>query len=207
MHFILGVDFDNTLVNYDDVFLKTARQMGLIENGAVRHKKNIRDAVRQLPDGETKWQQVQAHVYGKAMDEAVLISGVGRFLKACRSAGLPVYIVSHKTRFAAQDTDRIDLRQAALDWMKQKGFFDFQGFGFSTDQVFFESTRQDKVGRIKQLNCTHFIDDLEETFLEKSFPEQTARILYSSQGEGPRGDMKVLHDWKEIYDHFFSNGR
>ena len=138
MHCILGVDFDNTLVNYNDVLWKTARRLGFINSGFTRHKKDIRDAIRQMPDGEKKWQQVQAHVYGKAMDEAVLIDGVQEFLQACRRAGVPVYIVSHKTKFAAQDADKIDLRQAALDWMTQKGFFDRKGLGFSTDQIYFE---------------------------------------------------------------------
>jgi len=206
MRFIIGVDFDNTLVNYDGVLLKTARQWGLALKEKAG-KKNIRNAIRQLPDGEKKWQQVQAHVYGLGLDEALLIEGVGEFFSRCRSAGVPVYIVSHKTQFAAQDTDKIDLRQAALDWMNTQGFFDpAGGLGFSKSAVFFESTRQDKVGRIKELNCTHFIDDLEETFLEKSFPARCAKILYSSQRSSCPGGMTVVHNWKEIYDHFF-NGK
>ena len=153
--------------------------MGFITPGVTRHKTSIRDAIRQVPDGEGKWQQVQAHVYGRAMDEAVLINGVQEFLQTCRRLGVPVYIVSHKTKFAAQDTDKIDLRRAALDWMTQKDFFELKGLGFSADQGFFESTRRDKVGRVKQLGCTHFIDDLEETFLEESFPRGVNRMLYS----------------------------
>ena len=179
MRYILGVDFDNTLVNYDDVFLRTAQRMGFITPGVTKHKTSIRDAIRQVTDGEGKWQQVQAHVYGRARDEAVLINGVQEFIQTCRRLGVPVYIVSHKTKFAAQDTDKIDLRRAALDWMTQKDFFELKGLGFSADQVFFESTRQDKVGRVKQLGCTHFIDDLEETFLEESFPRGVNRMLYS----------------------------
>ena len=206
MRFILGVDFDNTLVNYDRIFLRTARQWGLISDEKAS-KKNIRNAIRQLPDGEKKWQKVQAHVYGLGMDEALLIDGVGEFLSRCRSAGVPVYIVSHKTQFAGHGADKIDLRQAALDWMTRKGFFDPAGLGFSKPQVFFESTRRDKIGRIKELNCTHFIDDLEEIFLEKSFPAHTAKILYSSQQVACPGDMTVMRDWKEIYDYFFDHGR
>ncbi len=205
MRFILGVDFDNTLVNYDDVFLKTARQWGWVLKEKAG-KKDIRDAIRQLPDGEKKWQQIQAHVYGRAMDEAVLIDGVGEFLSRCRSAGVPVYIVSHKTQFAGHGTDKVDLRQAALDWMNAQGFFDPAGLGFSNTEVFFEPTRRDKVRRIKELNCTHFIDDLEETFLEKSFPAHTAKVLYSSQRVVCPEDMTVIRNWKEIYDYFF-NGK
>lgn len=206
MRCILGVDFDNTLVNYDDILWKTARRMGFIDGSVRRYKKSIRDAIRPLPDGEKKWQEVQAQVYGRAMNEAVLIDGVQEFVGMCRRGRVPVYIVSHKTEFAFQDTGKINLRQAALDWMTQKDFFEPKGFGFSADQVFFESTRQEKLGRIRQLGCTHFIDDLEETFLENSFPSQTAKILYSAQLEMPSDeDITVMRNWKQIYDYFFNH--
>jgi len=203
--FILGVDFDNTLVNYDDVLWKTAQRMGFITGSLTWHKKGIRDAIRPLPDGEKKWQQVQAHVYGKAMAEAMLIDGVAKFLHACRRANVPVYIVSHKTQFAAQDTDKIDLRRTALDWMTQKGFFESKGLGFSKDQVFFESTRPKKIERIKQLGCTHFIDDLEETFREESFPRGVNKILYSPHKENflLRG-VKIMKTWAQIEQYFMS---
>lgn len=201
MRCILGVDFDNTLVNYDDVLWKTARRMGFVTGGVIQHKKDIRDAIRSLPDGEKKWQQVQAHVYGRAMDEAMLIDGVQEFLQTCRRLGVPVYIVSHKTKFAAQDTDKIDLRRTALDWMTQKGFFEPKGLGFSADQIFLESTRRDKVGRIKQLGCTHFIDDLEETFWEESFPQSVTKILYSPySADSAVPGVKVFRAWKDIQD-------
>ena len=202
MRCILGVDFDNTLVNYDDVFWKTAQRFGLASNGMIRQKKNIRDAIRHLPDGEKKWQELQAHVYGKAMDEAVLIDGVEEFLKMCRFLNVAVFIVSHKTKFAAQDTDKIDLRQGAMAWMKQKNFFDSDGLGFSVGEVFFESTRQEKIGRIKKLACTHFIDDLEETFLEESFPQGVNRMLYSpNAGHSLMNGVKIFESWMEIKEY------
>ena len=203
MRCILGVDFDNTLVNYDDVLWKTAQLLGFISGNVARHKKSIRDAIRPSPDGEKKWQQVQAYVYGRAMDEAVLIDGVREFFQACRRSGVPAYIVSHKTEFAAQDTDKIDLRQRALEWMTQKGFFEPNGLGFSADQIFFESTRKDKVGRIKQLGCTHFIDDLEETFGEESFPRDVNKLLYSPYTkDSPVPDVKIFTTWAAIQQYF-----
>jgi hypothetical protein len=118
---------------------------------------------------------------------------------------VPVYIVSHKTKFAAQDTDKIDLRRAALDWMTQKDFFKLKGLGFSADQVFFESTRQDKVGRVKQLGCTHFIDDLEETFLEESFPRGVNRMLYSPHAKNSLvPDAKIFRTWAAIQQYFMN---
>ena len=57
---------------------------------------------------------------------------------------------------------RVNLRQAALGWMTAQGFFGTSGFAVPAENVFFESTRAEKLARIAALGCTHFIDDLEE---------------------------------------------
>ncbi len=199
MHWVIGVDFDNTLVSYDRVFWKIAKRLKFIDKDIFCDKKNIRDAIRSLPGGERKWQEVQAYVYGKAMDEAILIDGVQKFFQMCQRLGARAYIISHKTKFAAQDTEKINLRQVALDWMAQKGFFDSKGLGFSADQVFFESTRQKKIQRIKKLGCTHFIDDLEEIFYEKSFPQGVKKILYCPQSKNSfASEVKAFKTWASI---------
>lgn len=206
VNYNIGVDFDNTIVSYADIMHKTAVQWGLIEPGLEKDKKEIRDRIRELPDGETTWQKIQAYVYGKAMDDAVLVEGVREFFHACKNADILVSIISHKTEYAAMDEDNINLRQAALRWMKNNRFFESDGLGLSRGYIYFESTRQGKIDRIKQVGCTHFIDDLQETFSEKTFPVGTIKILYSLESDVSYGqDVTVMHDWTEIYEHFFTN--
>jgi hypothetical protein len=77
--------------------------------------------------------------------------------------------VSHKTQFANYDTTETDLRKGALKWLDRAGSSYGTDRSFRRD-VYFESTRVDKINRIRSLGCTHFIDDLEETFREPSFP-------------------------------------
>jgi len=62
--YIIGVDFDNTLVSYGDNVHREAVQRGLIPPVVGKSKKEIRDRIRQLPDGEIEWQRLQATVYG-----------------------------------------------------------------------------------------------------------------------------------------------
>lgn len=200
---ILGIDFDNTIVNYDNVLYERALQSGLIPSGVERDKKNIRDKIRGLPDGEIKWQKLQAFIYGKGMKGSLLSEGIKPFFDACRDAAIRVSIISHKTQFASLDDERVDLRETAVDWMKRNRFFEKNGLGLSLERVYFESTRQGKIERIKQLGCTHFIDDLEETFLEDSFPANVERILYAKENSGLK-DVKALASWKDIYDYFFT---
>ncbi len=202
MNIILGIDFDNTLVNYDNVFYQTALQSGLITPDIDKNKKNIRDKIRALPDGEIKWQKLQAFVYGKGMKDSVLFEGVKSFFDACRKSAIQISIISHKTEFAPLDEERLNLRDVAINWMKGNRFFDNDGLGLPLDRIYFESTRQGKIDRIKQIGCTHFIDDLEETFLEDSFPTNVERILYAKGHSQLRG-VKAFITWKEIYDYFF----
>ena len=204
MDYIVGVDFDNTLVSYDDIIHKVAVQQGLITSGMKKSKKDIRDRIRQLPDGEMKWQRLQAIVYGSRMEEARLIDGVQTFFEFCKLYKVRVYIISHKTEFAKFDETRTNLRAATLTWMRINSFFEADGFGLSQENVYFESTRREKIERIKHLRCTHFIDDLEETFLENSFPTNVEKILYAPHMQhSSLPGVRVFTTWEEISDYFF----
>ncbi len=202
----IGVDFDNTIVSYNDLIYSAARRRGLISSDVMKNKKEIRDAIRKLPDGEIEWQKIQAFVYGKGMENAVLMDGVAEFFDLCKGLSVPAFIISHKTQFASMDVERVDLRETALEWMKMNKFFSKDGFGLDLDNVHFKSTRQEKIDCIQALGCTHFIDDLEETFLENFFPAHVERILFSPQGADINArNVKVCRAWGQINDYLFGN--
>jgi hypothetical protein len=72
-------------------------------------------------------------------------------------------------------------------------------------QVYFESTRMDKIERIKKLKCTHFVDDLEEVFIEESFPSGVKKILYAPGADhSDINGIIIAENWKRIYEHCFS---
>lgn len=177
----IGIDFDNTIVEYDKVFLAAARERQLVGERFVGDKRAIRDAVRLLPDGELKWQRLQGYVYGNGISNAVMFDGLDRFLRRCHSEGHTVMIVSHKTEYGHFDANQIKLRQAAHSWMTAHGFFQEDGFGILSNHIFFGSTRDEKLKRIADLACTHFIDDLEEVLSDPSFPSTVARILFAER--------------------------
>jgi len=70
--------------------------------------------------------------------------------------------VSHKTEYGHFDPARVNLRDAALSWMRQQGFFRQDGFGLPIENVRFAATRSEKIEQIARLGFTHFIDDLPE---------------------------------------------
>ena len=204
MDYVIGVDFDNTIAGHDGLIYEVAKERGLIGSLTPRDKRAIRDAIRRLPEGEIQWQRVQGSVYGQRMLESVLTDGVERFFRVCTGRGVPVFIVSHKTVFSSYDATRTNLREAALAWLKDREFFSVNGMGLTSDQVFFESTRREKIERIKQLGCTHFVDDLEETFLDESFPEHVVKILYDPHRDcRPLLGVTALSSWHEIVETLF----
>lgn len=195
----IGVDFDNTIVSYDELIYRVAVEQGLIGTEEVLGKKEIRDRIRQRENGEIEWQQVQGIVYGPRMGEARLIEGVQEFFVRCRQRQVYRFIVSHKTEYARFDPTRTPLREAAFEWMAQKGFFADDGLGLCRSEVFFESTREEKVARIRQLGCTHFIDDLEEVFREEGFPLEVKKILFAPRGNGVLPEeVRLASSWQEI---------
>jgi hypothetical protein len=198
----IGLDFDNTIITYDDVFLSTARERGLVGADFTGRKQAIRDAIRMLPDGELSWQKLQGQVYGKGLAQAYMFEGVDAFLRHCRLNKVPVVIVSHKTEFGHHDPDRVNLRDAARDWMTAHGFFHANRFGIAPDAVYFEATRQDKLARIRQLGCTHFIDDLEEVLSDPAFPPGVERILFT-EGRPASAPYIVCPTWRHIEEQVF----
>jgi hypothetical protein len=195
----IGVDFDNTIAGYDHVFAVAAVQLGLLPAGFSGGKREVRDAIRLLPEGETAWMELQGQIYGRWMPEARMIAGVADFLKTCRRKGIEVVIVSHKTEFGHFDPSRVNLREAARAWMASNGFFSSDGFALSPAAVHFHATRAEKVSAIATLGCAAFVDDLEEVFLEPGFPDGTDRYLFHpAPGPLPHGPFKAFRAWSEI---------
>ena len=111
----IGVDFDNTLVSYDDIFHRVALEQGAIPASTPRSKLAVRDFLRR-EGREEVWTEMQGTVYGARMDEVQAYPGALEFLKWARSSGIDVCIISHKTRHPFIGP-RHDLHAAAQRWV------------------------------------------------------------------------------------------
>ena len=121
----IGIDFDNTIVKYDNLFKEVAFTAGFInKNWNGNGKTALRNHLRSQPDGETAWMKLQGLVYGKYMHGAEMMPGVANFLMSCNVRNHRVFIVSHKTEYGHFDPGKISLRDEALKWMETNRFFD-----------------------------------------------------------------------------------
>ena len=198
MPITIGLDLDNTLISYDEVLRELAAPLVPESVGPESTKRTIRDSLRRLQNGEDKWQDLQARIYGPDIGRARLIPGVMDFLETCRRKSWRVCIVSHKTEFASRDTTGTHLHRAAMSWLQDQGFFAPTRGGLEKDQVYFETTRAAKISRIKMLGCRVFVDDLAELFAEKDFPEDVVKILYNPEDQSSDPDVIALPTWQTI---------
>jgi hypothetical protein len=194
----VGLDLDNTLAGYDRLFALAAAECGYLSAAAASCKQAVRAAVRALPDGERKWRKLQARVYGPRMIEAEVAPGAPAAVRRLQAAGAEIAIVSHKSRFAAEDAGGADLREAALAWLSARGFF--SALGLSREAVFFENGRPEKLARIGALGCTHFVDDLEEVLGDPAFPDGVEKLLYAPCGACAAGPWRRCATWTEVGD-------
>jgi hypothetical protein len=192
---VIGLDFDNTLVDYADAFRAEAARLGL---GSASTKTEIRDRLRLRDGGEIVWQKLQARVYGPGIEHAQMMHGARAFIDECIRRKIPLAIVSHKTCYAEQDPGGVDLRQAAREWLGR------QNIAIAQENVFFEETREAKLSRIDRLSCRYFVDDLSEVLLDPLFPSKTQRLWLTAPMETPPSPIDVAGDWFRIARFIFA---
>lgn len=194
----IGIDFDNTIANYDGIFHAVAVEGGLIPADLDTSKNAVRDYLIEL-GREDAFTQLQGYVYGARMDLVAPYPDVADFVAAAVTAEHEVYIVSHKTRIPVLGPS-YDMHAAARDFLAANGFF---GTGMlEPKQVFFESTKEEKVARIASLAIEAFVDDLPDILRMPGFPPSTRAILFDpadAQAHGTAG-LERYRDWRSIRD-------
>ncbi len=188
----IGVDFDNTIVSYDDVFHTVAVEWELIPESFEASKEAIRDRLR-ATGREDNWTRLQGHVYGPGMRLAKPFAGVAEFFGRCRADAIEAVIISHRTRRPYLGPPH-DLHAFAQTWLGEHGI---------AVDAHFELTKQGKLARIESARCTHFIDDLPEFLTEPAFPDSVERLLFDPAGlsgdpNGLPSSIRRLHSWREI---------
>lgn len=194
----IGLDFDNTIVSYDAIFHKIAREQGIIPEHIPVNKVAVRDYLR-AADREAVWTEMQGLVYGARMEEALPYSGVIEFLQWAGRAGHELTIVSHKTRYSILGP-RYDLHSAAQAWIRSHLCGNSKPL-VSLDQIFFELTKEEKLARIAHLGCDLFLDDLPEILLAERFPMKTRRVLFDPESRYVKNDLPVtlrVRSWHEL---------
>ena len=172
----LGLDFDNTIITYDEIFYKIALERNLITENCIPQKNVIRDFLI-LKNLEDQFTLLQAEVYGKRILEARPAENVlENLLNLKKIKNVQYYIVSHKTKKPIKGPN-YDLHEAAINWLLNNDFFSPNGLNLKRENIYFEPTKQSKIERIKMIDCSHYIDDL--TDILNMIENSCIKILYN----------------------------
>ena len=196
----IGIDFDNTIVNYDGVFYRVALEKDLIPATVDKNKVAVRNYLRDVGN-EDAWTQLQGYVYGMRMSDAAFYPGFLEFLVWTKTNQIPVSIISHKTKHPFLGPP-YDLHLAARNWIKEFLHAEDKAL-VSLDNVYFETTKEAKWARIKATGSTHFIDDLPEILLSELFPTATRPILFDPDAHHNEQScqLKTVHSWSVLLDY------
>jgi FMN phosphatase YigB (HAD superfamily) len=196
----IGIDFDNTLVTYDELFHRVALDQQVIPAGLAKTKVAVRDYLRRI-DREPVWTEMQGTVYGARMDEARAYPGAIEFLRWACTEGIELCIVSHKTRHPFIGPKH-DLHQAARRWIERHLAGKPHPL-IAPHSVFFELTKEEKLARIAASGCAYYIDDLPEILLAPGFPARVRRILFDADAHHvAEPSLTVMRSWNEIRAFF-----
>jgi len=192
---VLGLDFDNTLIKYDELFYAIAREKKLIPDDLPKEKNAVRDYLRK-DNLENEWTIIQGEVYGDRIKEAVPYKGMLRTLLELKKRKIPINIISHKTREPYLGPKR-DLHSSARNWLRANNFFSSEGLNMKKEQIFFEEDKEKKIKRILETGCTHYIDDLPEIL--EMLPQNIYKILFSEYGKKGSGNNWItMNSWNEL---------
>jgi hypothetical protein len=185
----IGIDLDNTIVCYDDVFYQAAQLQDLLPPHVGKTKGEVRDFFRSVGQ-EDRWTELQGFVYGARMDLAQPFAGVEKFFE---QSPHELFIISHRTKFPYRGFPH-DLHASAQKWLLQ--YPDLQ-----RALVFFELSLERKLQRIQEMECNLFIDDLPELLSEPSFPKGVRRILFDPNQLFPSSSLyEKTSSWEQLSD-------
>lgn len=196
---LLGIDLDNTIIDYSAAYAQIAAQVGL--PSTVRDRRSVREFLRSSQSGDDEWQRFQAVLYTEGLHVAVPAQGVINFLDEARALGWDLTIVSHKTKRTQKRFGGLPLREAAVRWLTHNQVVP-QRCG--SDLLHFEATQQRKMDRIRSLRCDIFVDDLESIVFHRDRPPLTQMVHYvpgstwipgQHWGVAGRGDFASISAW------------
>lgn len=196
----IGLDLDNTIIDYSDVFADAGKAIGLLaENHGFSTKDEVKRHLRDGPGGDQAWMRLQGQVYGRFIGKARAFPGLRDFLAMARRAEARVSIVSHKTQYGHFDEARVPLWDAATGWLESEGLLAPGAGGIHPFDVNYRETRGEKIAAIAAIGCEIFVDDLPELLNDPRFPAGIEKIWFAPDADAADGAGLTPHrSWKEI---------
>ena len=174
----IGFDFDNTIIEYKDLFYTEALKHGFIKGEKDPTKSIIRKHFVDI-NREEIFTQIQAEVYGRSIEKGIISNDLVYLINKLHNEGHKIFIVSHKTKYPISGQN-YNLREAALKWLMKQTICG-ENKPINRKNIYFESTKEEKAKRIEQLNIEIYIDDLLE--IVKMLNPNIIGLLYNPENK------------------------
>jgi hypothetical protein len=190
----LGLDFDNTIVNYGNLFGNLAFSKKLITSKTLKDKETVKKYMI-LKGNEKNWTELQGEVYGKEILKAKPYPFFKKSLREIDSDKVNKLIISHKTLYPIRGK-KYNLHSIATKWLIKNNFYNKDQY-FQKENIFFEQTFEKKINKIKKMQCDIYVDDLKSVLLE--LPKSINKILFDPCFiETNNNNYKIIRSWNEL---------
>lgn len=192
----IGIDFDNTIANYENAFYRAALDRGLVPKDISQKKNHVRDFLNKN-NKKNAFTELQGYIYGARMDLARPFVHSLDFIKKAKIKNHEIYVVSHKSRHPIRGP-KYNLHEAATNFLVDWGFLDQDCLTLS--DIYFEETKEKKISRIYDLEIEIFIDDLPEILHLLDLMNNKNKILFDPGNIYSQMDFPFLNidSWLNI---------
>jgi hypothetical protein len=190
----LGIDLDNTIIDYSLAFSEIARVEYPQINFESLEKNHFKDELT-LSLGEAEWTSCQSRLYGEYIRWAKPHDGFHEALEKIYKLGWDVKIISHKSQYSISDNS-INLREPALNWITEhvSNLFPIE-FNPENDVLFADSVAH-KIKLIVDTGCNAFIDDLQEILL--GLPIDVTKYWIFPDSQPSSSEIRSLPVWSSL---------
>lgn len=168
-----GFDLDNTIVDYS-----ASVERYCLDNSLKMCKTivELRELLQEADDSGHLWQIAQGWLYTDGLTYAKLAEGAIELCEYLRVNNFELFIVSHKTTHTPIFYGYKPLRDVATNWISSGGLSNYFP---TTENIYYEASRELKINRIKSLHLDYFIDDLVQIFQDHNYPKEIVSFLIS----------------------------
>lgn len=188
---IVGLDFDNTIVCYDNAIATLAELQFDLPVALPRTKLGIRNHLK-AQGREQDWTRFQGELYGPGMTYAEPFEHALDVLRELAALGHTLSVISHRTRFPYLG-ERHDLHGFAAAWLRERVPAVFAS-------VTFHESKAEKIVAISRAGCELFLDDLPEILSDPAFPDSTRGVLFSPDDEETSWQGERVTSWRGLID-------
>lgn len=174
--FKIGLDLDNTVIDYSEAYKYVSDMMKL--NIPIKTRSEIKNFFNDSVEGDLGWQKFQSILYTDAINYAQVSNGLYNFLEYCNLNEINLYIISHKTKKTSIRYNDLDLRKLALKWLKDNNIVPKY---IKLKNVIFKDSQKEKIQAINDLKINVFVDDLPEIINSNELNKETIGILFSNE--------------------------